>query len=59
MTPRSLILLVDDESRSSARWTPLALAWLDVDIAGTGADALRLFAAQPPDMIVLDLGLRI
>ena len=26
-------------------------------IAGTGADALRMLAEQPPDLIVLDLGL--
>jgi two-component system KDP operon response regulator KdpE len=29
----------------------------DVDVAGTGADALKMFADRPADLIVLDLGL--
>jgi two-component system KDP operon response regulator KdpE len=29
----------------------------ELDVAGTGAEALRAFAARPPDLIILDLGL--
>jgi two-component system KDP operon response regulator KdpE len=29
----------------------------EVDTAGTGADALRVAAARPPDVVILDLGL--
>jgi two-component system KDP operon response regulator KdpE len=29
----------------------------EIDVAGTGAQALRTFADRPPDLIVLDLGL--
>jgi two-component system KDP operon response regulator KdpE len=55
-TPR--ILLVDDEVPIQRSLAPLLRArGYEVDIAATGADALRLFAAHPPDVIVLDLGL--
>jgi two-component system KDP operon response regulator KdpE len=29
----------------------------ELDVAGTGAEALRAFADRPPDLIILDLGL--
>ena len=58
MTPRSRILLVDDEVAIQRAVAPLLRSrGYDVDIAGTGADALRMVAEQPPDLIVLDLGL--
>ena len=58
MTPRSRILLVDDEVAIQRAVGPLLRSrGYDVEIAGTGADALRMFAEQPPDLIVLDLGL--
>ena len=58
MTPRSRILLVDDEVAIQRAVGPLLRSrGYDVDIAGTGADALRMIAEQTPDLIVLDLGL--
>jgi two-component system KDP operon response regulator KdpE len=58
MTLRSRILLVDDEV-AIQRSVGLLLRsrGYDVEIAGTGGEALRMFAEQPPDLIVLDLGL--
>jgi two-component system, OmpR family, KDP operon response regulator KdpE len=58
MTPRSRILLVDDEVAIQRAVGPLLRSrGYDVDVAGTGGDALRMIAEQPPDLIVLDLGL--
>ena len=58
MTPRSRILLVDDEVAIQRAVGPLLRSrGYDVDVAGTGMDALKIFAEQPPDLIVLDLGL--
>jgi two-component system, OmpR family, KDP operon response regulator KdpE len=58
VTSRPRILLVDDEVAIQRAVGPLLRArGYDVEIAGTGADALRLAAAHPPDLIVLDLGL--
>jgi two-component system KDP operon response regulator KdpE len=58
MSERARILLVDDEVAIQRAVAPLLRSrGYDVAIAGTGGDALRLFAEQPPDLIVLDLGL--
>ena len=58
MTPRDRILLVDDEAAIQRSVGPLLRSHgYDVDVAGTGADALQQFAADPPGLIVLDLGL--
>jgi two-component system KDP operon response regulator KdpE len=58
MTRRSRILLVDDEVAIQRAVGPLLRSrGYDVNIAATGADALKLLAEQPPDLIVLDLGL--
>ena len=55
-TPR--ILLVDDEAAIQRTVGPLLRSrGYDVDIAGTGAGALQMFAERPPSLIVLDLGL--
>lgn len=52
------ILLVDDEPAIQRAVAPLLRSrGYDVEVAGTGADALRLVAARAPDLIVLDLGL--
>jgi two-component system KDP operon response regulator KdpE len=52
------ILLVDDEAAIQRAVGPLLRArGYDVDIAGTGADALRMFDQRTPDLMVLDLGL--
>jgi two-component system KDP operon response regulator KdpE len=58
MTQQPRILLVDDEA-AIQRSVGLLLRGrgYDVQLAGTGRDALRLFAAQTPDLVVLDLGL--
>jgi two-component system, OmpR family, KDP operon response regulator KdpE len=56
--PPVRILLVDDEVAIQRAVVPLLRArGYDVDVAGTGADALKIFADRPADLIVLDLGL--
>lgn len=58
MTPRARILLVDDETAIQRSVGPLLRSHgYDVDVAGTGADALKQFAAGAPDLVILDLGL--
>jgi two-component system KDP operon response regulator KdpE len=55
-TPR--ILLVDDEVSIQKAIAPLLRSrGYEVDVAGTGADALKSWTARRPDLIVLDLGL--
>ena len=58
MTVRTRVLLVDDEAAIQRTVGPLLRSrGYDVEIASTGAEALRLVADGPPDLIVLDLGL--
>jgi two-component system KDP operon response regulator KdpE len=58
MTQQPRILLVDDEVAIQRAVGPLLRArGYDVEIAGTGTDALKIVAARAPDLIVLDLGL--
>lgn len=58
MSMRGRILLVDDETSIQRAVAPLLRSrGYDVEIAGTGADALRVVADRAPDLIVLDLGL--
>lgn len=58
MNQQSRILLVDDEVAIQRSVAPLLRArGYEVDIAATGAEALRLFAERSPDLIMLDLGL--
>jgi two-component system KDP operon response regulator KdpE len=57
-THRPLILLVDDEVSIQRAVGPLLRSrGYEVDIAGSGTEALRLFGERTPDLIVLDLGL--
>ena len=52
------ILLVDDEPAIQRAVGPLLRSrGYDVEIAATGAEALRLAAGRAPDLVVLDLGL--
>jgi two-component system KDP operon response regulator KdpE len=56
--PNPLILLVDDEAAIQRAVGPLLRSrGYEVEIAATGAEALRLFADRMPGLIVLDLGL--
>jgi two-component system KDP operon response regulator KdpE len=58
MTRRSRILLVDDEAAIQRAVGPLLRSrGYDVDIVGSGADALKMIAEHTPDLVVLDLGL--
>ena len=58
MTHHSRILLVDDEPAIQRSVGPLLRSkGYDVEVAGTGAEGLQMFAARTPDLIVLDLGL--
>jgi two-component system KDP operon response regulator KdpE len=52
------ILLVDDEAGIQRAVGPLLRSrGYDVDVAGSGADALAMFENRTPDLVVLDLGL--
>lgn len=52
------ILVVDDEVAIQRSLGPLLRArGYDVEIAGTGADAVRMFESRPHDLVILDLGL--
>jgi DNA-binding response OmpR family regulator len=56
MNPR--ILSVEDEPDISlAIETVLSQAGYDVTSAADGRDALRIFHAEPPDVVLLDVGL--
>ncbi len=58
MTQPARVLLIDDELSIQRTVGPLLRSrGYDVEIAGTGADALRLAGARAPDLVVLDLGL--
>ena len=58
MTRAARILLVDDEVPIQRAVAPLLRArGYQVDVVGTGSEALKIARAQPPDLIVLDLGL--
>jgi two-component system KDP operon response regulator KdpE len=58
MTRAARILLVDDEVPIQKAIAPLLRSrGYEVDVAGTGAEALKIVTAHPPDLIVLDLGL--
>ena len=58
MTRASRILLVDDEVSIQRAVAPLLRSrGYDVDVTGTGADALKSASERTPDLIVLDLGL--
>jgi two-component system KDP operon response regulator KdpE len=58
MIGRPRILLVDDEVSIQKAVGPLLRSHgYDVEVAATGAEALRAVAERAPDLIVLDLGL--
>ena len=58
MTRIGRILLVDDEVSIQRSLAPLLRSrGYEVEVASSGAEALREVAARPPDLMVLDLGL--
>src|SRR6478609_4802856 len=58
MTQSARILLVDDEVAIQRSLGPLLRGrGYQVDVSGTGREALRLFEERTPDLVVLDLGL--
>ncbi len=58
MTRSARILLVDDDVSIQRAVAPLLRSrGYEVEVAGTGGDALTTAAAHAPDLIVLDLGL--
>lgn len=58
MTRSARILLVDDDVPIQKAVAPLLRSrGYEVEVASTGADALKMTATHPPDLIVLDLGL--
>lgn len=57
-SPQGRLLLVDDEPQIVRALTPaLAAAGYAVESAATGQDALARMAAEPCDVVILDLGL--
>lgn len=58
MSQPARILLVDDEMSIQRSVAPLLRSrGYDVDVAATGADAIRLASTHRPDLVILDLGL--
>ena len=58
MSRAARILLVDDEVAIQRAVAPLLRSrGYDVDVVGTGIDAVTAVVDHPPDLIVLDLGL--
>lgn len=58
ITPQTRILLVDDEVAIQRAVAPLLRSrGYEVDVAGTGHEALRLITERRPALMVLDLGL--
>ena len=58
MTKTARILLVDDEVSIQRSVGPLLRSrGFEVEVVGTGEAALRSVSVQPPDLMVLDLGL--
>ncbi len=58
MTRQARILLVDDEVSIQRTMTPLLRSrGYEVEVAGTGREAIAAIEAVQPDLIVLDLGL--
>ena len=58
MTRPAEILLVDDELSIQRAMAPLLRSrGYSVTVAGTGREALDLFARERPDLLILDLGL--
>jgi two-component system OmpR family response regulator len=47
----------DDLQLQSVLARALAAEDFDVRVTGTGGDAVRIFSAEPPDLLVLDIGL--
>ena len=52
-----MLVVDDDVALARALSINLRARKYEVDAAGTGADALRLAARHPPDVVILDLGL--
>ena len=58
MTRAARVLLVDDEVAIQRALAPLLRSrGYEVDVAGSGTDALKVMSLRPADLIVLDLGL--
>jgi two-component system, OmpR family, KDP operon response regulator KdpE len=58
VTATARILLVDDEVPIQRAVAPLLRSrGYEVEVAATGEEALAMFRARPPDLMVLDLGL--
>jgi two-component system KDP operon response regulator KdpE len=58
MTKAARILLVDDEVSIQRSVAPLLRSrGYEVEVVGTGVEALRTVSTHPPDLMVLDLGL--
>ncbi len=55
MKPRILIVEDDEEIRTQLKWT--LTGEYDLLVAGDRAEATRLFRAQQPATVLLDLGL--
>jgi chemosensory pili system protein ChpA (sensor histidine kinase/response regulator) len=59
MSPQSVLIVEDDADLRSMYRVALVLAGYQVRVAIDGLDALRQIDSDPPDLVVLDLGLPI
>lgn len=58
MSGKPVILIVDDELQIQRFLRhSLGASGYDLEVAGTAREALRVIAARPPDLVLLDLGL--
>jgi len=58
MTPRARLLVVEDDPQIQRFLsTALEAHGYEMHIAATGAEGLRLATLQPPDIVIIDLGL--
>jgi DNA-binding response OmpR family regulator len=55
--PQSVLIVEDDPDLRSMYRVALTMAGFDVRVAVDGLDALRRIDSDPPDLVVLDLGL--
>jgi DNA-binding response OmpR family regulator len=56
-TPKRILVVEDDADLRSMFRTALSLEGFEVDIARNGFEALQWIDRDPPDLLILDLGL--
>jgi two-component system phosphate regulon response regulator PhoB len=59
LPPKRILIVEDDTDLRRFFRTALSMAGYEVEEAGDGIDALHLIENRPPDLVVLDLILRV